>query len=331
MARIEPLTPPYESDVHEQLTRMMPPGVDPIGLFRTFAHNMAMTTAMNGWGGYELGRTLSLSKRHREIVIDRVTARCGCEYEWGVHVAFFADAVGLSQDQVRSLTSGTPGDGCWDDPTERLLIEAVDSLHDTSDIDDELFERLGAALSDAQLLDLFMLTGWYHAISFCARPRACRPRTGRTDVRDVRGSGALTVRGRVLASAGFPLGELVAEGRDDDDGGDDVGQHEDELGSRGRGPGQRGRDERNGGEDHRGDRERVCRALRPTGHGDGHQDPDGCPDQRRDREAEDRDGLRRISAEPPCFHRNVADAGDGGDELRRDGGGNAGEGTDAQQ
>ena len=169
MARIEPLTAPYVPDVEAQLTRMMPPGVEPIGLFRTFARNMAMTTAMNGWGGYELGRTLSLSKRQREIVIDRVTARCGCEYEWGVHVAFFADAVGLSHEQVRSLTAGIPADDCWDDPVERVLIEAVDSLHDTSDVDDDLFSRLGAVLSDAQLLDLFMLTGWYHAISFCAR------------------------------------------------------------------------------------------------------------------------------------------------------------------
>ena len=91
----------------------------------------------------------SLSKRQREIVIDRAPAWCGCEYEWGVHVAFFADAVGLSHEQVRSLTSGTPGDDCWEDPTERLLIEAVDSLHDISDIDDELFGRLGAVLSDA--------------------------------------------------------------------------------------------------------------------------------------------------------------------------------------
>ena len=169
MARIAPLDPPYAADVYEQLARMMPPGAEPIGLFRTFARNMAMTTAMHGWGSYELGRTLSLSKRQREIVIDRVTARCGCEYEWGVHVVFFADAVRLSHEQIRSLTSGTPTDACWDDPAERLLIEAVDSLHDTSDVADDLFARLGAALSDAQLLDLFMLTGWYHAISFCAR------------------------------------------------------------------------------------------------------------------------------------------------------------------
>jgi hypothetical protein len=84
-------------------------------------------------------------------------------------VAFFAEAVALTREQVRSLTAGTPADGCWDDPVEPLLIEAVDSLHDSNDIDDELFARLRGALSDTQLLDLFMLTGWYHAISFCAR------------------------------------------------------------------------------------------------------------------------------------------------------------------
>ena len=39
----------------------MPPGVPPIRLFRTFARNLPMTAAMNGWGGYELSRRLSLS------------------------------------------------------------------------------------------------------------------------------------------------------------------------------------------------------------------------------------------------------------------------------
>ena len=89
MSRIEPLTPPYDPSVGVLLESMMPPGVPPIGLFRTFAHNVAMTEAMGGWGRYELSSRLSLSMRQRELVIDRVTARCGCEYEWGVHMAFF--------------------------------------------------------------------------------------------------------------------------------------------------------------------------------------------------------------------------------------------------
>ena len=106
--RIAPLEPPYDPELDAQLQTMMPPGVPPIALFRTFAHNMAMTQAMGSWGSYELSRKLSLSMRDREIVIDRTCARCGCEYEWGVHVAFFADRVDLSQHQIVSLTLSSP-------------------------------------------------------------------------------------------------------------------------------------------------------------------------------------------------------------------------------
>ena len=103
-----------------------------------------------------------------EIVIDRTTARCGCEYEWGVHVAFFANRVDLTPDQVASLTHGTSHDPCWDDERDRILIDIVDQLHDAADIDDALFARAATLLDHAELLDLFLLCGWYHAISFAA-------------------------------------------------------------------------------------------------------------------------------------------------------------------
>ena len=79
----------------------MPPGVPPILLFRTFVKNLAMAEAMGTWGSYELSKRLSLSMRDREIVIDRTCARCRCEYEWGVHVAFFANRVGLNSEPGR--------------------------------------------------------------------------------------------------------------------------------------------------------------------------------------------------------------------------------------
>jgi alkylhydroperoxidase family enzyme len=165
--RIEPLDPPYEPDVAAQLGSMMPPGVPPIGLFRTFVRNLPMAEAMGEWGSYELSRRLSLSMRQRELVIDRVTARCGCEYEWGVHLAFFGDRVGLTNDQKRSITHGTPDDPCWP-ADEATLLRAVDELHDHSDLSDESASDLASILDAAQLLDLFMLAGWYHAISYAA-------------------------------------------------------------------------------------------------------------------------------------------------------------------
>lgn len=169
MPRIAPAAPPYAPDVAAQLDRMMPAGAPPIALFRTFVRNLPTAEAMGGWGAHELSRRLSLPLRWREIVIDRTCARCGCEYEWGVHVAFFADRVGLTPTQVTSLTHGGADDPCWTDPVERLLVRAIDELHDGSDIGDDLWASLAEHLDDAQLLDLLLLCGWYHAISFAAR------------------------------------------------------------------------------------------------------------------------------------------------------------------
>ncbi len=168
-ARIAPLEPPYPDDVDQELRSMMPPGVPPIALFRTLVRNRSMAQAMRTWGAYELGRRLTISLRQREIVIDRTCARCGCEYEWGVHVAFFAARAGLDEAQITSLTHGVPSDPCWLDPGDRLLIEAVDQLHETADLADGLWAALADMFDERQLLDLLLLAGWYHAISFVAR------------------------------------------------------------------------------------------------------------------------------------------------------------------
>jgi alkylhydroperoxidase family enzyme len=159
---------PYTDEVAKRLEAMMPAGVPPIGLFRTFVRNLPMSTAMGLWGGYELSKRLSLTMRDREIIIDRTCARCRCEYEWGIHIAFFAERVGLTSAQISSLTHGNAFDTCWSDERDRILIEVTDALHHNADLDDDLWDRLKAHLSDEQALDFFMLAGWYHAISYAA-------------------------------------------------------------------------------------------------------------------------------------------------------------------
>jgi alkylhydroperoxidase family enzyme len=175
MTRIPPLEPPYEPDVAQQLTSMMPTGVPPIALFRTFATNLPMARAMQSWGAYTLGRAFSLTLRDREIVIIRTGARTGCEYEWGVHVLMFAERAKLTGEQVDSLTYGHPADGCWQSDRDRLLIRAVDALYETGDIDDALWTELAEVFTAPQLLDLPLLVGWYHAISFVARTARVEP------------------------------------------------------------------------------------------------------------------------------------------------------------
>ncbi len=168
MTRIAPLEPPFAPDVAALLAPMMPPGVAPIALFRTFAHNSEMTRAMQGWGSYALSKRFSLGLREREIAILRTCARCGCEYEWGVHVAYFAERAALGREALRSLTAGSPDDAGWSD-AERALIAACDALHDGSDLGDAAWRALAAHYAPPQLLDLTLLCGWYHAISFAAR------------------------------------------------------------------------------------------------------------------------------------------------------------------
>lgn len=168
MARIQPANPPYDQSTGEQLARTMPPGVEPILLFRTFAKNLPMAFAMGTWGSYELSRKLSLPMRDREILIDRTCARCRCEYEWGVHIAFFAERVGLSLDQIASITHGEASDACWTDGRDRLLIRVADALHDNATTDDVLDGELTAEFADNELLDIYLLCGWYHAISYAA-------------------------------------------------------------------------------------------------------------------------------------------------------------------
>jgi alkylhydroperoxidase family enzyme len=119
-------------------------------------------------------------------VIDRTCARCGCEYEWGVHLAVYAERVELTAEQARSITHGSASDPCWD-ARDALVIEAVDALHETATIDDGLWARLASAFSDAQLLDLLLLCGWYHAISFAANAVRVEPEDGAPRFADMLG------------------------------------------------------------------------------------------------------------------------------------------------
>jgi len=124
MARIQPLEPPYPDDVQQSFDKVMR-GKEPLLLFRTLA------ASPRAWEKFRAGSLLDrgpLTLRDREIVIDRTTGLAGCEYEWGVHVAVFAEHAGLTDEQIRATCNARPDASCWSD-AERALIAAVDALH----------------------------------------------------------------------------------------------------------------------------------------------------------------------------------------------------------
>jgi 4-carboxymuconolactone decarboxylase len=164
--RIEPLAPPYPPDLDALLTRMTPPGAPAVlALFRVLAHNPELASRSTGWGGYLLGGKASLPLRDREVVINRVCARCGAQYEWGVHVAAFGEAAGFTPAQNAAIADADADDSALT-ARDRLLVQMADELHDTATVSDALWPQLAAVWSPAQLVELLMLAGWYHAISY---------------------------------------------------------------------------------------------------------------------------------------------------------------------
>jgi len=161
-ARIAPADAPYPAEIQARFDALMPPGVAPLALFRALARDQRLFQRFMGAGLLDEGH---LTLRQREIVIDRVTARCGSEYEWGVHIAFFAKRAGIDGAQQRSLVRGGPSDACWS-AEDALLIRLCDALHEVGDIDDGLWLELRNRFSEEAMLELLLLAGFYRTVSY---------------------------------------------------------------------------------------------------------------------------------------------------------------------
>ena len=162
MPRIAPVEPPFTPEIAAALARIMPPGVPPLVLFTTLARNPRVFSRFMASGLLDRG---SISLREREIVIDRTTARCRSEYEWGVHVAFFAEAAKFTPAQIRATVTGGSDDPVWT-PREQLILRLVDVLCGMRTVDADLWAALKTEFSDEQLIELVVLTGFYHTVSF---------------------------------------------------------------------------------------------------------------------------------------------------------------------
>jgi len=160
--RIAPLNPPYDPAIQAAFDQVMPPDVPPLKLFRSMAHNPRVFQRMVAGGLLDRG---SISLRERELLILRSTARCGAEYEWGVHVAAFNGKAGFSSEQLADTCQPIPDSLLWSEP-EQALLALADSLHANAQVDDQLWARLSAHYQDEQLIECLMLVGFYHAVSF---------------------------------------------------------------------------------------------------------------------------------------------------------------------
>lgn len=159
---IAPAKPPYAAPAQAAFDRIMPPGVPPLSLFTTLARDARLFERFRGGSLLDKGH---LTLRQREIIIDRITALSGSEYEWGVHIAFFAERAGLDEAQQRSLVRGSGEEPCWSSE-DRLLLRACDTLHASCDLDDVLWGELRSVFSEEALIEILMLAGFYRTVSY---------------------------------------------------------------------------------------------------------------------------------------------------------------------
>jgi alkylhydroperoxidase family enzyme len=164
--RIAALEPPYAADVKAMLDKWMAPNseLEPLRLFRTLAVHAELAARMRPLGAGILGHGL-IEPRLREVMIHRTCARCGAEYEWGVHVVAFGRPLGFTDEQLAETVDGDAASGSWSD-AERAVYRLADELHETGDISDALFVELERHFDARQLLELVVTSGWYHTISF---------------------------------------------------------------------------------------------------------------------------------------------------------------------
>ena len=155
--RIAPIEPPYPADVQADFDVLMR-GAPPLLLFRTVARNPRVLQRMMAGGLLDRG---SISLRSRELMILRTCARCGAQW---------------TPAQVRSSVHGKATDDCWT-VEDQLVIELADQLHDSSHVDDTTWAKLSAHFAPEQLVELVMLAGLYHAVSFMVNACGVQPET----------------------------------------------------------------------------------------------------------------------------------------------------------
>ncbi|WKB54206.1 carboxymuconolactone decarboxylase family protein [Eleftheria terrae] len=162
MSRIPPAQAPYAPAVQAAFDSIMPAGVAPLALFRTLA------VAPRVFERFRAGALLDrgpLSLRQREIAIARTCALNGCEYEWGVHVTFFAEKARLSPEQLRATVDGSPAG--WSHE-EQAILALCEELHRGTQLSDDLWATLQQHFSTEQILELMALAGFYRTVALFA-------------------------------------------------------------------------------------------------------------------------------------------------------------------
>ncbi len=159
--RVQPL-PPGERDAESRAL------IDSIGsnaTDNTFDTLVRHPNLLRQWMPFTVALAVTgvLPPRLRELAILRTGWLCHAEYEWGQH-AVLARRVGISDQEIARVKSGPDAEG-WTE-LEAAVLHAVDELRSDACVTDDTWVVLAAQLDERQLIEVPILLGQYHIVSF---------------------------------------------------------------------------------------------------------------------------------------------------------------------
>ncbi|MGW2867935.1 MBL fold metallo-hydrolase [Kitasatospora sp. NPDC001225] len=104
----------------------------------------------------------TIPPRERELAVLRTAHRTGSTYEWQHHVRL-GGLAGLSGPEIARVPEG-PDHPDWAE-TDRVLLRAVDELHDGHALSPATWEALADSHSAPRLLELLALVGTYRMVA----------------------------------------------------------------------------------------------------------------------------------------------------------------------
>lgn len=158
------LPPVDESGLQEKTLAALAPYRDRDGriytIWATLAHHEEALRRFLVFSNHVLGKN-TLPLRARELMILRIAARARAAYEWDQHVRIALRA-GVTESEILAAATGA-----WAGlaELERVLLTATDSLLERQGVDDALWARLRAHLTDQQVIDVLYTVGQYLTIA----------------------------------------------------------------------------------------------------------------------------------------------------------------------
>jgi alkylhydroperoxidase family enzyme len=129
-----------------------------------------------------------LPRAEVELVILRTAWNTGSWYEWAQHVDL-ARRAGLPDGVVDRIAGGPAGPEAHRfSDRQRLLLTAVDELHDNRVVTDSTWAELGTELNDRQVIELCLLVGHYEMLAMTLNSLGVQPEA--SALRRLRGAAA---------------------------------------------------------------------------------------------------------------------------------------------